>query len=56
MAITPPMCSMAGAIATGSIKSAACQLICGVSKCGTANHGAFRIGVMSTKPINKAAV
>ena len=40
----------------GSIKSAACQLTCGISKCGTANHGAFRIGVMSTKPINKAAV
>ena len=54
MAMMPPICSIAGAIATGSINSAACQFTCGEWKCGTANHGAAAIGAVSTIPMARA--
>ena len=48
------MCSMQGAMATGSMKRAAAQLISGVSKWGSASQGALTIPSKLTWPISTA--
>src|SRR6056297_3465355 len=50
MARTSPKCSMAGAMATGTMNRMACQLNSGKVNEGTANQGAAATGERSTSP------
>ncbi|MOA56616.1 hypothetical protein D3C78_1806320 [compost metagenome] len=56
IAITPPMCSIDGAIATGNMNSAAAQFTSMLPKAGTTNHGALASLSKSTTPMKAATM
>ena len=55
MAIMSPICSTAGAIATGIMNRIAAQWKLGAVKAGSASQPASRTGVKSTRPMTSAS-